>query len=57
MFIGKIEGARVRNRIDDTKFDNIMKNLFDYVNTLREEVHPIHFKKKRKKKKPVKSKS
>lgn len=52
LYISSIENKRVINRIDDIKFENIMKNIVGYINDLREEIHPIHLKKKRKSKRP-----
>jgi hypothetical protein len=48
--LGKIENNMARNRITDDKLNNIVKNLIKYKNTHTELIHPIHNRKKRKKK-------
>jgi hypothetical protein len=49
-FVGFVERGRIRNRINDAKFEVITKNLVTYINNLREEVHPLHGKKAKRKK-------
>lgn len=48
-FLGHIENSRTRNRISDIKLANILANLTNYISSSREEIHPLHTKKKKKK--------
>lgn len=50
-WLGHLENNMTRNKIDKTKLVNIVNNLICYLETERDEVHPIHLKKKRKPKK------
>ncbi len=49
--LGKIENNLVRNRINENMLEEIMINLINYIGTKRDEIHPLHTKKKRIKKK------
>lgn len=49
LYLSKFENSRQLNKITDEMFENIINNVLTYLKTEREETHPIHFKKKRKK--------